>query len=212
MKNHLFAVNTPVINFPVGKRTPGKIEVIGLGVSTGGPNALQKLIPMLGKNLRVPILAVQHMPPMFTASLAERLNKDSKIEVVEAKEDETVIPGKMYIAPGGFHMVVRKGHSSNSVGIIDTPPVNSCRPSVDVLFRSMAMVYGGNMLTVVLTGMGNDGAAGVSAIRRKGGYSIVQDEMTSVVWGMPQAVYEANDADEVLPLEKISERIMEITG
>jgi len=197
---------------PRVKRRAGKIDAIALGVSTGGPNALQQVIPKLDGTLKVPILAVQHMPPMFTASLAERLNRDSEITVVEGKDGERVEAGTMYLAPGGHHMVVRKTQPNEVVlGIVDSPPVNSCRPAVDVLFRSIAMVYGGNVLTVILTGMGNDGAAGVAAIRRKGGYSIVQDESTSVVWGMPQAVVAAGDADEILPIDRIAERIMEIT-
>ncbi len=194
------------------KRPVPRIDAVGIGVSTGGPNALQQVIPLIGAELGVPILAVQHMPPTFTASLAERLDRDSRISVVEGKEGEIPKNGVMYIAPGGYHMVVRKAGANPVIGITTSPPVNSCRPSVDVLFRSMAMVYGGNILTVVLTGMGNDGAAGVGAIRRKGGYSVVQDEKTSVVWGMPQAVFVANEADEVLPLDRIAKRIMEIAG
>lgn len=198
---------------PSPRRFTGKIQAVGIGVSTGGPNALSKLIPAIEGNLRVPILAVQHMPPTFTASLAERLDRDSQIEVKEAQEGDVVAKGKMYLAPGGSHLVVRRESTGReTLGIVDSPPVNSCRPSVDVLFRSMAMVYGGSLLTVILTGMGRDGAAGVSAIRRRGGYSVVQDEATSVVWGMPQAVAEAQDADEVLPLDKIAQRIMEIVG
>lgn len=188
-----------------------KVDVIALGISTGGPNALQKVIPKLPGSLRVPILTVQHMPPNFTASLAERLNRDSEIEVFEAKAGQKIENGKMYIAPGGTHMVVRKNTTEGHIiGIIDSPPVNSCKPSVDVLFRSVAMTYESNILSVIMTGMGNDGAAGVLALKRKGAYSIIQDEKTSVVWGMPSAVVNANASDEILPLEKIAERITEI--
>jgi two-component system, chemotaxis family, protein-glutamate methylesterase/glutaminase len=199
---------------PVEKRNPPKrIEAIGLGVSTGGPNALQKVIPLLEAELRVPILAVQHMPPTFTASLAERLDRDSKIAVSEARDGETIEKGRMYIAPGGSHIVVRRDSAGkNCIEVVDSPPVNSCKPSVDVLFRSMPLIYGPDILAVVLTGMGRDGASGVSAIRRRGGYCLIQDEATSVVWGMPQAVAESNDADEILPLDKIAGRIMEIAG
>ncbi len=195
------------------RRFSRRIEAIGIGVSTGGPNALQKIIPFIEADLRVPIFAVQHMPPAFTTSLAERLDRDSNISVVEAKNGDIVETKRMYIAPGGTHMVVRKNYSGDHViGIMDSPPVNSCKPSIDVLFGSLSQVYGGNILTVILTGMGRDGASGVSAIKEKGGYSIVQDEATSVVWGMPQAVVESNDADEVLPVDKIAQRIMEIAG
>jgi two-component system chemotaxis response regulator CheB len=198
---------------PERKKEIGKIDVVALGVSTGGPNALQVVIPSIEKKLPVPILAVQHMPPMFTASLAERLDRDSEIDVTECKEGEKVEKGHMYIAPGGHHMVVRKGVGANkTLGIVDSPPVNSCRPSVDVLFRSIGMVYGGNVLTVILTGMGNDGASGVATIRRKGGYSLVQDQKSSVVWGMPGAVVEAQAADEVVPLDRIANKIMEIVN
>jgi two-component system chemotaxis response regulator CheB len=190
---------------------PGQIDAIALGVSTGGPNALQRIIPLIKKDLPIPILSVQHMPPLFTTSLAERLDKESQISVKEAGENEIIQPGVMYIAPGGKHMVVRKNSMGQTVtSITDSPPVNSCKPSVDVLFRSMAVIYGPNILTVILTGMGNDGASGVATIRRKGGYSIIQDEKTSVIWGMPGAVAKLNAADETLPLDDIPKRIMEI--
>ncbi len=189
----------------------GKIDVIALGVSTGGPNALMDVIPKIRKDIPVPIIAVQHMPPVFTASLAQRLDKTSAITVVEGAEKQPVKAGFMYIAPGGRHMVVRKDNAGSVfLDMNDSPPVLSCRPAVDVLFRSIGMVYGGNVLTVILTGMGNDGASGVATIRRKGGYSIIQDEESSVVWGMPGAVVDANEADEIIPLDKMHERIMAI--
>jgi len=186
------------------------IRVVALGVSTGGPNALLKVIPLLSEDFPVPILCVQHMPPMFTSSLAERLNKLSKITVLEGKHGDDLKKGHMYIAPGGRHMVARKIASKYVLGIVDSPPVNSCKPAVDVLLRSVINVYGGSVLTVIMTGMGNDGAAGVSAIRRNGGYSIVQDKESSVVWGMPGAVAKAKNADEIVDLEKIAERIEQI--
>jgi two-component system, chemotaxis family, protein-glutamate methylesterase/glutaminase len=203
----------PVRSAPARRiaRTPGRIDVVALGVSTGGPNALQELIPLLPGDLSVPILTVQHMPTMFTASLAARLDSVSAIRVVEAQDDDVIRDGTIYIAPGGRHMVVRRDRRSlNVIGLVDSPPVNSCRPSVDVLFRSVAMVYGGHVLTVILTGMGNDGMAGVAAIRRKGGYSLVQDEKTSVIWGMPGAIVEAELADEIVPLPKLAERITRV--
>ncbi len=195
----------------LNKRRTGPISVVALGVSTGGPKALSKVIPKIKTGLRVPILAVQHMPPEFTASLAASLDKSSNINVLEGKEGQIIERGKMYIAPGGYHMVVRKGAGNNlMLGLNTSPPVNSCRPSVDVLLRSVNMAFPGTVLTVILTGMGNDGTDGVAAIRRRGGYSIVQDEKTSVVWGMPSAVAGAGEADEILPLEKIAGRISEI--
>jgi len=191
-------------------RTINTIDVVALGVSTGGPNALLQVIPNLDKDFPVPILAVQHMPPLFTASLAERLDKQSQIRICEAADGQRVESGVMYIAPGGRHMVVKKSVGGYNINLIDTPPVNSCRPAVDVLFRSILNVYGGNVLTVIMTGMGNDGSAGVSAIRRKGGYSVIQDEASSVVWGMPGAVAKSENADETLALNKMSSRIQEL--
>jgi len=196
---------------PRPRKKTERIDVVVIGVSTGGPNALQEIIPKFDKNFPVPILIVQHMPPMFTASLAARLNNISAIKVVEGEDSQFVEKGVMYIAPGGRHMVVRKDkYYSVSIGLTDSPPVNSCRPSVDVLFRSVAMTYGGNVLTVILTGMGNDGVAGVAAIRRKGGYSIVQDEKTSLIWGMPGSVVAANQADAIVPIDMMAYKIMDI--
>ncbi len=197
---------------PTGRPIP-RIEAVVIGVSTGGPNALQELIPAFPGNFPVPIITVQHMPPMFTATLAARLNSTSALQVVEAGDEERVEPGVMYIAPGGRHLVLRKDRFGAPVtALTDTLPVNSCRPSADVLFRSAAMIFGGNLLVVVLTGMGNDGMSGVGAIRRKGGYSIVQDEKTSIIWGMPGAVVDAGQADEMFPLPKMAERITEIVS
>ncbi|MEA1967994.1 MAG: chemotaxis-specific protein-glutamate methyltransferase CheB [Thermodesulfobacteriota bacterium] len=193
------------------KKDIPKIDLVAIGVSTGGPNALKQIIPKISKDLPVPILTVQHMPPMFTATLAESLDNVSSISVVEGKAEQSVENGVMYIAPGGRHMVIRKGGNSGiKLGLVDTPPVHNCRPAVDVLFRSIGMVFGGNVLTVILTGMGNDGKSGVAAIRRKGGYSLVQDKKTCVVWGMPGAVVEANEADEIAAQDQIADRIMEI--
>lgn len=192
-------------------RRPGRIDVVAIGVSTGGPNALQEIVPQIEKDFPVPIVTVQHMPPMFTDSLAARLDSASFITVVEGKDGERLEKGVMYIAPGGRHMVVRKDKFNNKmIALLDSPPVNSCRPSVDVLFRSVALVYEGHVLTVILTGMGNDGVSGVTSIRRKGGYSIVQDEKSSVIWGMPGAVAEANEANEIVPLNQIASRVMRI--
>lgn len=209
---HVIPKPEPPIHLSKEKiRKSGKIDVVAIGVSTGGPNALQEIIPKLDADIPVPILTVQHMPPMFTASLAVRLNSLSQIRVLEGQEGMLIEKGVMFIAPGGRHMVVRKDElNRKTIGLIDSPPVNSCRPSVDVLFRSIAMVYGGNVLSVILTGMGNDGVSGVLAILRKGGYSIVQDEKSSIIWGMPGAVVAANAADEIVPLDRMAYRISEI--
>jgi two-component system chemotaxis response regulator CheB len=198
---------------PAPRSRPGRIDVVAIGVSTGGPTALQEIIPRLAADFPVPILAVQHMPPMFTASLAERLNAVSAIQVREGANGEFARPGVMYLARGGRHMVARRAPDGQvALGLTDTPPVNSCRPSADVLLRSLGMVYDGRVLSVILTGMGNDGLAGVTALARRGGYALVQDRATSVVWGMPGAVVEAGKADEVVPLGLIADRISRLVS
>lgn len=191
----------------------GRVDALAIGVSTGGPNALQEIVPLLPADFPVPILTVQHMPPMFTASLASRLDAVSALRVREGADGEVPRPGVMYIAPGGRHMVVRRAATGAAVlGLTDTPPVNSCRPSVDVLLRSLGMVYDGRVLTVILTGMGTDGLAGVAALARRGGYVVVQDRPTSVVWGMPGAVAEAGLANEILPLGRIAARVARLVS
>lgn len=199
----------PILRRP--NRQIGRIELVAIGVSTGGPNALQEIVPLLRKDFPLPLLVVQHMPAMFTASLAARLDAISPIRVVEGADGQPLDRGTLYVAPGGRHMVVRKNAGHRRVlALIDSPPVNSCRPAVDVLFRSLATVCGGHVLMVILTGMGSDGLAGVTAVRRKGGYALVQDEKSSVIWGMPGAVAEADQADEIVPLSRMAARITEI--
>lgn len=203
----------PVAAAPGGlpRRPPARIEVLVVGVSTGGPNALQQFVPLLPADLPFPVLCVQHMPPLFTASLAERLDRASPLSVVEGSEGMAVKPGVFHIAPGGSHMVVVRGKDGGlRLALNQDDPVNSCRPAADVLFRSVDSVVGGNVVSVVLTGMGCDGAAGVRALRERGAWSIVQDEASSVVWGMPGAVVAQGCADEVLPLERIAGRIVEL--
>ncbi len=192
--------------------TPTQFDVLVVGVSTGGPNALAEFIPMLPADIGVPVLLVQHMPPLFTASLADHLNKKSKLTVCEASEEEAVLPNRVYIAPGGKHMVVRASGEGKTkgfhIGLNMNPPENSCRPSVDVLFRSAAAQYGGNILAVVLTGMGADGREGVRVMKRCGCYCITQDEASCVVYGMPQAVAAAGLSDEQVPLNQIAQRVL----
>lgn len=204
----------PAAAVPTGgalRHLPARVEALLIGVSTGGPNALQELVPRLPGNLPFPVLCVQHMPPLFTASLAERLDRDSQLKVVEGADGQRVEKGSMYIAPGGRHMTLaRTADGKLSLRMTDAAPVNSCRPAVDVLFRSVEDVVGGDVVAVVLTGMGADGAAGVKGLRAKGAWCIAQDEASSVVWGMPGAVVQTGQADEILPLEKIPGRIAEI--
>lgn len=193
-----------------GLALPSRIDVVGIGVSTGGPNALSEVIPLLPRELPVPVLLVQHMPPLFTASLAEHLNNRSPLSIREARDGEPIVPGSVLIAPGGKHMVVRRRMEEGTapiVGLNENPPENSCRPSVDVLFRSLAAQYDGNMLAVVMTGMGNDGCEGVRAMKRRGCHCITQTEESCVVYGMPMAVDEAGLSDEQVPLNQIAHRI-----
>ncbi len=195
----------------LARRPPARIEVMVVGVSTGGPNALQQFVPSLPADLPFPVLCVQHMPPMFTASLAERLDRASPLSVIEGAEGMVVKPGVFHIAPGGYHMVVVRGKDGLlRIALNQGEPVNSCRPAADVLFQSVDAVVGGNVVSVVLTGMGCDGAAGVRALRARGAWSVVQDEATSVVWGMPGAVVQQGCADEILPLDRIAGRIIEL--
>jgi two-component system chemotaxis response regulator CheB len=199
---------------PITMRPPQKVEIVLIGISTGGPKALAVVISALPANLTCPVLIVQHMPPMFTKSLAERLDNLSSLTVIEANEGDIPIPGSVYIAPGGRHMILRKSYQGtrlkHELHLVDTPPVNSCRPSVDVLFNSVARTMDGNILAVIMTGMGNDGANGVQVLKEKGVYCIIQDEATAVVWGMPQEVFTRGLANEILPLDQIGPRISQI--
>lgn len=203
----------PPLNLRPGPR-PRRIEAIGIGVSTGGPNALMELIPMLPADLEVPVLLVQHMPPLFTASLAEQLSRKSRIQVREAREGEPIEAGSVLIAPGGQHMVVRarvgEAAPARIVGLNAQPPENGCRPSVDVLFRSMASHYGEGLLAVVMTGMGADGCEGVRAMKRRGCHCLTQSADSCVVYGMPLAVDEAGLSDERVPLARLAARMTQL--
>jgi two-component system, chemotaxis family, protein-glutamate methylesterase/glutaminase len=183
------------------------IEAIAIGVSTGGPNALAALLPAFGADLAVPILIVQHMPPLFTKLMAERLAPKCQIPVTEAVAGDVVQPGTAAIAPGDFHLLVRREGNLVRLATNQDPPENSCRPSVDVLFRAIAQVYGAKSLAIVLTGMGKDGLRGCQWIRSVGGRVFVQDKESSVVWGMPGAVANAGLADRVLPLDQMADEI-----
>jgi two-component system, chemotaxis family, protein-glutamate methylesterase/glutaminase len=189
----------------------GRIDVVAIGVSTGGPNALQTVIPKLPASLAVPVIIVQHMPPIFTKHLADRLNQLSPLEVCEAASGDIVQAGRIFIAPGDFHLVTRREGTTVRTVLNKCTPENSCRPAVDVMFRAVAETYGANVLAVVLTGMGQDGAKGCGVIRDRGGRTLVQDEATSVVWGMPGAVANAGAADKILPLDKIAAEIVQET-
>ncbi len=188
-----------------------RIEAIALGISTGGPISLQKVIPNIKGNLNVPLIIVQHMPPNFTKSLANRLNGMSKVSVKEAEHGEILKNGMVYIAPGGKHITFRKeGMSKYKVNLSDEPANTLHRPSVDVMMSAAANTWGNRTLGIIMTGMGKDGLEGAKLLNSKGGLVIAQDEESSVVWGMPRAIYEAGIADIVAPLEKIADLINKV--
>ena len=200
-------------NAGVAAESPAfRCSAIAIGASTGGPNALHQVIPALPALLQVPVLIVQHMPPLFTELLAARLNQDSQIRVHEAYDGLKVERGHAYIAPGGKHLTVSAESGHVRARLNEDPPENSCRPAVDVLFRSMAQVYGGGTLGVVLTGMGQDGVRGAQWIREAGGKLIAQDQGSSVVWGMPGALAAAGLADKIVPLQSISEALLALAA
>lgn len=200
---------TPVAPaLPRSPTRPVPIDVVAIGTSTGGPNALADVFAGLPADLPVPIVIAQHMPPMFTRLLAERLSNQYSLQVEEGRAGGLLRPGHAWVAPGDFHMVVVRNGLHVKLLTHKDPPENSCRPSVDVLLRSIAQVFGPASLAVVLTGMGQDGLRGCEAVKAAGGQVLVQDQPTSVVWGMPGAVSRAGLADRVLPLSQIAPEIV----
>jgi two-component system chemotaxis response regulator CheB len=200
--------------FPPSPRPPARkgpapaIEMVLIGSSTGGPNALAAVLEGLPADFPVPVLIVQHMPANFTTYLAQRLDSTGNLRVREAGGGERVVPGTIWVARGNLHLETTVTPSGIELITTDGPPVNSCRPSVDVLFRAAAKQFGSSTLAVVLTGMGQDGLDGCRAIRAAGGQVIAQDKATSVVWGMPGQVSDAGLADVVLPVSEIGREIV----
>lgn len=183
-------------------------RAIAMGISTGGPLSLQKVLPKISKNINCPIFLVQHMPPKFTASLAVRLNSISEIEVKEAADNDVVKNNCVYIAPGGFHMTLKKNSFGSILINISHSPENTLhKPCVDVMVESVANFYGKSTLGVIMTGMGKDGLEGIKKVKEFGGSCIAQDEESCVVYGMPKAIVDANLADIIAPLDKIPEII-----
>jgi two-component system chemotaxis response regulator CheB len=189
-----------------------RVDVVAIGCSTGGPDALSKVVRGLPATLAVPVVVVQHMPPVFTKMFADRLDRTAGLNVVEATSDMPVKPGTVYIAPGDFHMEVVKRGTEVVTKLTSGPPENFCRPAVDVLFRSVAKAYGGATLAVILTGMGQDGKRGAEQLRSLGAEIVAQDEATSVVWGMPGAVTTAGLTHAVLPLDDIANHLITRTA
>jgi two-component system chemotaxis response regulator CheB len=205
-----FGARTPSGSFGGRSTAPASapIEILAIGTSTGGPNALGVLLHELPATFPVPIVIVQHMPPLFTKMLAERLTATTPIPVVEVTHGQVILPGHAYLAPGDQHMVLQR-QGVNVVALLNKdPPEQSCRPSVDVLFRSVAATYAARTLAVVLTGMGQDGLVGCQTLRAAGAQIVVQDEASSVVWGMPGFVARAGIADAVKPLADLPMEIL----
>ena len=188
-------------------RPKGGIEAIAIGVSTGGPKALTEMLPALCNLTELPILIVQHMPPGFTQSLAKQLNQKCQSQVVEAEDGAVIQDGHVYIAPGGRHLTIKRIGTQIRVVLNDDPPENGCRPSVYVLFRSVAAAYGPAVVAAILTGMGNDGAKACKALKQEGARIIAQDEATSVVWGMPGSAVATGLVEKVEPLMEIPKAI-----
>jgi two-component system, chemotaxis family, protein-glutamate methylesterase/glutaminase len=206
-------INAPEINGSIpeflkqgnGKKTPFSNLVV-IGSSTGGPRALMQIIPFIPADIPAAILIVQHMPAVFTKSLADRIAQASQIEVMEATEESTITKGRALIAPGDFHLVV---HDKHNIKLNQEPPHLGVRPSVDITMKSAAKVFGPAVLGVILTGMGTDGTEGAAAIKEKGGRVFAQDEASCAVYGMPHSVARAGHADKVYPIQQMAQKIAE---
>ncbi len=192
-----------------GKWGPKTRDVcVLIGSSTGGPSALEMIIPRLPTDLPAPVFVVQHMPPNFTKQLAERLDGMSEIKVKEAENNERVRDGVVYVAPGGYHMKVRRAANVVRIKVVDGKPVNAVKPSVDVTAESVIEAYGGNVVGAILTGMGEDGAYGMKRIRDKGGLTVASSEDTCVIFGMPKAAIDLGAIVSVKPVFEIAEEIV----
>jgi two-component system chemotaxis response regulator CheB len=189
---------------------PGRIELIVIGISTGGPDALRVVFSNLDPALRQPVLVVQHMPPGFTLEFARSLDKICPLEVKEAAEGDELRGGRVLIAEGSQHLEIERKGRNGIVHLTNSPQVNGHRPSVDVLFLSAAMTYHNHVLGVIMTGMGRDGATHLGSIYREGGLTLGQDEASSVVYGMPRVAFELGHVMEQVPLERMGQRISEV--
>jgi two-component system, chemotaxis family, protein-glutamate methylesterase/glutaminase len=204
--------HTPPAAAPAQPLRLDRVDVVAIGCSTGGPDALSSIVSALPRDLAVPVLVVPHMPALFARLFAERLDRSSPLTVCEASDGQILHDGQIYVAPGEQHLTVHRDGTDVKVRLTKEPPENYCRPSVDVMFRSVASTFGGGVLACVLTGMGRDGALGAAHIHAAGGHIVVQDEASSVVWGMPGAVVAAGLADEVVPLNRIAETLKTAVG
>ena len=192
-------------------RKPGKIEVIAIGISTGGPNALRDVFKMIDPHLKQPVLVVQHMPAGFTKEFANSLNKICALNVKEAEDNEPIESGNIYIAPGNYHIYVEQTTlGKKMLRLSQEPQRNGHRPSADVLFESVAKVYQNHALGVIMTGMGKDGAVELAEMRKQGAWTLGQDEATAIVYGMPKVAYELGGVQKQVPLDKMADEISEL--
>ncbi|TAH63180.1 MAG: chemotaxis response regulator protein-glutamate methylesterase [Gottschalkiaceae bacterium] len=194
------------------KRVSGEGSIIAIGTSTGGPRALQSVIPQLPADINASILVVQHMPEGFTRSLAARLNSMSNINVKEAENNDVLKKGYCYIAPGNYHMIVHEHNGDIIIKLNKSLPVSGHRPSVDVMMESVASISSMKKIAVIMTGMGSDGANGIKKISESGGYTIAQDEESCVVYGMPKAAVNSGTINKILPLNEISNELINVLG
>lgn len=197
---------------PQNKRHTGKFSLITIGISTGGPKSLITLLPKLSEVTDLPIVVVQHMPEGFTPSLVKLLDKICKSTVVEGNDNMEIVSAYIYIAPGGRNLLVKKEGNRNLLFTNNNPVANNYSPSVDLMFRSASSVYGEELISVVMTGMGNDGTAGIGMVKRRGGLVLAQDEASSVVWGMPKRAIESGNVDKILSLDKIADYVGSVSG
>jgi two-component system chemotaxis response regulator CheB len=211
-RSKLVAVANPADRRVSTTRHKTRFQAVVIGASTGGPEALGRLLPSFARVCPVPIFLVQHLPPDFTEYFATSLARRCGIRVIEATEGMIAEPGVLHVARSGKHLVLHSQSGQVVLRLSDSPPENGCRPAADVLFRSAAVAYYGQVLTVVLTGMGSDGAKGASVLKRAGAHVIAQDEATSVVWGMPGSTVAAGAANEVLPIDEIGPSLLSHLG
>ncbi len=204
--------NNAAIKQTTSRAVSGRIQIVAIGISTGGPKALAQLIPCLPEALRIPVVIVQHMPSDFTAALAEFLDQKSALKVVEAENNMALTRGTVFIAPGGRQMRVVSVSGKSMLEINDDPPENHCQPSVDYLFRSISKVYGKHALAIIMTGMGSDGVLGLRLMKRLGAQVIAQDRQSCVVFGMPGEAINAGVVDQVVPLDHIATQIIQRVG
>ena len=201
-------VKEPVTVTPV--RSGGKIELIAIGISTGGPNALRDVFKMIDPRLKQPVMVVQHMPAGFTKEFAASLNNICPLEVSEGVDGEKIQGGHVYIAPGGYHMFVEKRADGNYVKLSQDEQRNGHRPSADVLFESVAKIYQNNALGVIMTGMGRDGAAELAEMRKQGAWTLGQDQASSIVYGMPKVAFELGGVQKQVPLMQMADEISKL--